>query len=68
MVVSGVADVERNDDRFTLTTDESTYIPTGAKHRLTNAGPAPLVIIEVQTGPRLSEDDIVRFDDPYGRV
>ena len=68
VVVSGVADVERNDDRFTLTTDESTYIPTGAKHRLTNAGPAPLVIIEVQTGPRLSEDDIVRFDDPYGRV
>jgi mannose-6-phosphate isomerase-like protein (cupin superfamily) len=47
--------------------DQSTYIPLGHKHRLTNPGVVPLEIIEVQTGSYLGEDDIVRFEDIYGR-
>ena len=47
--------------------NESTYIPAGHRHRLSNAGNEPLVIIEVQTGDYVEEDDIVRFDDVYGR-
>ena len=67
VVVSGTAKVTRGDDVFTLTENESTYIPLGVKHRLENLGKIPLELIEVQTGSYLGEDDIVRFDDVYGR-
>ena len=67
VVVSGVAKVERGKETYELAADESTYIPAGVRHRLTNAGEEPLVVIEVQTGSWLSEDDIVRFEDAYGR-
>ena len=50
-----------------LTEDQSTYIPIGAKHRLSNPGKYPLELIEVQSGSYLGEDDIVRFEDVYGR-
>jgi len=52
---------------FMLAEDQSTYIPLGHKHRLANPGHIPLEIIEVQTGAYLGEDDIVRFEDVYGR-
>ncbi len=67
IIVSGTAKVIRDEDIFILTENESTYIPLGAKHRLENIGKIPLEIIEVQTGSYLGEDDIVRFDDIYGR-
>ena len=67
IVVSGTAKVTRNGEEFLLTENESTYIPLGAKHRLENPGKLPLELIEVQSGPYLGEDDIVRFDDIYGR-
>lgn len=67
IVVSGTARVTRGDDCFILTEDQSTYIPLGMKHRLENPGAIPLHLIEVQTGSYLGEDDIVRFDDDYGR-
>lgn len=68
IVVKGCAEVTRGEDVFQLNEDESTYIPIGMKHRLTNPGIIPLEIIEVQTGSYLGEDDIVRFDDSYGRA
>ena len=68
IVVRGEAEVVRGDERFTLAADESTYIPVGTRHRLTNRGPEPLEVIEVQTGSLLSEDDIVRFEDRYART
>lgn len=68
VVVKGCAEVTRGEDVFQLNEDESTYIPIGMKHRLANPGIIPLEIIEVQTGSYLGEDDIVRFDDNYGRV
>jgi mannose-1-phosphate guanylyltransferase / mannose-6-phosphate isomerase len=52
---------------FLVTENESTFIPLGVKHRLENRGSIPLEIIEVQSGSYLGEDDIVRFDDVYGR-
>jgi mannose-1-phosphate guanylyltransferase/mannose-6-phosphate isomerase len=67
IVVRGTARVTRNDETFLLTENESTYIPTGARHRLENPGKVPLEIIEVQSGAYLGEDDIVRFEDTYGR-
>ena len=67
VVVEGVAKVLNNDEEFVLNTNESTYISARHKHRLENLGPGPLVIIEVQTGGYLGEDDIVRFKDNYGR-
>ncbi|MBG9388865.1 mannose-1-phosphate guanylyltransferase/mannose-6-phosphate isomerase [Caenimonas aquaedulcis] len=67
IVVSGTAKVTRGDDTFLLAENESTYIPMGHKHRLSNPGKVPLEIIEVQSGGYLGEDDIVRFDDTYGR-
>jgi mannose-1-phosphate guanylyltransferase/mannose-6-phosphate isomerase len=67
VVVSGVAKVTCDDRVFTLNANESTFIPLGAKHRLENPGREPLHIIEVQSGQYLGEDDIVRFDDVYGR-
>lgn len=67
VVVSGTALVTRGDERSLLTANESTYIPVGTCHRLENPGKIDLVIIEVQCGEYLGEDDIVRFDDRYGR-
>jgi len=68
VVVRGTARITRDGEVMTLKEDESTYIPIGMKHRLENPGMTPLEIIEVQTGDYLGEDDIVRFDDVYGRV
>jgi mannose-1-phosphate guanylyltransferase/mannose-6-phosphate isomerase len=68
VVVSGVADVTLNDTATVINPNESTYIPIGAKHQLRNAGAADLVIIEVQCGAYVGEDDIVRFTDNYGRT
>lgn len=67
VVVSGTAKVVNGERELMLTTDQSTYIPCGAMHRLENPGVLKLVLIEVQTGDYLGEDDIVRFDDVYGR-
>jgi mannose-1-phosphate guanylyltransferase/mannose-6-phosphate isomerase len=68
IVVRGTARVTRGDETFLLTENESTYIPPGTRHRLENPGKLPLEIIEVQSGAYLGEDDIVRFDDAYGRA
>ncbi len=67
VVVSGTAKVELNEKITFLTENQSIYIPLGSKHRLTNPGKIPLVIIEVQSGSYVGEDDIVRFEDIYGR-
>ena len=68
VVVTGTARVTRGEEVFIVSENESTYIPLGVKHRLENPGKVPLEIIEVQSGPYLGEDDIVRFEDTYGRV
>jgi len=68
IVVRGTARVTRGEETFLLTENESTYIPTGTRHRLENPGKMPLEIIEVQSGAYLGEDDIVRFEDVYGRT
>jgi mannose-1-phosphate guanylyltransferase/mannose-6-phosphate isomerase len=67
IVVHGTAEVTCEDKTFMLGEDESTYIPLGHKHRLANPGRIPLELIEVQSGAYLGEDDIVRYDDQYGR-
>jgi mannose-1-phosphate guanylyltransferase/mannose-6-phosphate isomerase len=67
VVVSGTAKVTRGEEILLLSENESTYIPLGVKHRLENPGQIPLEIIEVQSGSYLGEDDIVRFEDNYGR-
>ncbi len=67
IVVSGTAEVTNGDKLIMLTENQSTYIPLGQKHRLANPGKVPLEIIEVQSGSYLGEDDIVRFEDTYGR-
>jgi mannose-1-phosphate guanylyltransferase / mannose-6-phosphate isomerase len=67
IVVSGTAKITCNDKVFLLAENESTYIPIGATHRIENPGKVPLHIIEVQSGSYLGEDDIVRFEDSYGR-
>lgn len=58
----------RGEERLTIRPNESTFIPIGVRHRLANEGTESLVIVEVQTGEYVEEDDIVRFDDVYGRV
>jgi len=68
IVVRGTAEVTCADKKFTLNQNESTYIPVGAVHRLTNIGGVDLEMIEVQSGSYLGEDDIVRLEDNYGRV
>jgi len=68
IVVSGTARVTRDNDVFELHANQSTYIPIGAKHRLENPGSEMLELIEVQSGDYLGEDDIVRYDDVYGRA
>ena len=67
IVVSGTGRVTRGDETIILSENQSTYIPLGVKHRLENPGVVPLELIEVQSGSYLGEDDIVRFEDVYGR-
>ncbi|WP_312236454.1 mannose-1-phosphate guanylyltransferase/mannose-6-phosphate isomerase [Stenotrophomonas sp.] len=68
IVVSGTAEVTRGEEVLLLTENQSTYIPLGVTHRLKNPGKLPLELIEVQSGSYLGEDDIVRFEDTYGRT
>jgi mannose-1-phosphate guanylyltransferase len=68
IVVSGTAKVTNGDKDILLTENQSTYIPIGVTHALENPGKVPLELIEVQSGSYLGEDDIVRFEDKYGRV
>ncbi len=67
VVVNGTAQIELNSEKKVLTENQSVYIPLGSKHRLSNPGKIPLVLIEVQSGSYVGEDDIVRFEDRYGR-
>lgn len=67
VVVSGTARITRGEETFLLEENQSTYIPVGTTHRIENPGKIPLHIIEVQSGSYLGEDDIVRFEDRYGR-
>jgi len=67
IVVTGTAEITNGDKVLTLTENQSTYIPLGEVHRLVNPGTIPLEIIEVQSGSYLGEDDIVRYEDTYGR-
>ncbi len=67
VVVSGIATVTRDGERYLVKPNESTFIPIGAKHRLENEGTEPLQIIEAQVGERVDESDIQRYDDVYGR-
>lgn len=68
IVVKGTAKVTRGEETFLVSENQSTYIPLGTTHRLENPGKTPLELIEVQSGSYLGEDDIVRFEDTYGRV
>ena len=67
IVVKGTALVQKGDETLLLSENESTYIPIGTRHRLSNPGKIPLEIVEVQSGPYLEEDDVVRYEDSYGR-
>ena len=68
IIVRGTAEVEVDDKSKILTENESIYIPLGSKHRLSNPGKIPLTLIEVQSGSYVGEDDIIRFEDQYGRL
>ena len=68
VVVQGTALVQRGGERMLVRENESVYIPIGTEHRLENPGKMPLQLIEVQSGPYLGEDDIVRLADNYGRA
>lgn len=68
IIVKGTAEITNGSKVLLLTENQSTYIPLGEVHRLTNPGSIPLEIIEVQSGSYLGEDDIIRFEDTYGRV
>ncbi len=67
IVISGIAKVTRGNEEIMLSENESTYVPRFTKHRLENPGKVPLVLIEVQNGEYLGEDDITRYDDDYAR-
>ena len=67
IVVEGIAKIEIDDKQLKLNANQSCFVPVGAKHRLSNPGKIPLIIIEVQSGEYLGEDDIIRFKDMYGR-
>lgn len=67
IVIAGIAKVIRDDQETMLCTNQSTYVPQFTAHRLENPGMIPLVLIEVQNGEYLGEDDIMRFDDDYAR-
>ena len=68
VVVTGTARVTVGEGVYTLSANQSTFVPMGVKHRLENPTDLPLEIIEVQSGAYLGEDDIVRYADDYGRV
>ena len=68
VVVNGTAKVEIDGKKIILHENQSSYIPLGSKHRLSNPGKIPLKLIEVQSGEYVGEDDIKRFEDNYGRV
>ena len=68
VVVNGTAKVEIDGKKIILHENQSSYIPLGSKHRLSNPGKIPLKLIEVQSGSYVGEDDIKRFEDNYGRV
>lgn len=68
IIVTGTAEVTNGDEVKLYTEDQSTYIPVGTAHRLRNPGKIPLVLIEIQSGTYLGEDDIVRYSDVYGRI
>jgi len=68
VVVGGTAKVVHGDKEYAVHTNESTYIPAGNRHRLENPGKLELVLIEVQSGEYVGEDDIIRFEDKYGRA
>ena len=67
IILNGEAKIEINNEKITLKENQSTFIPAGAKHRLSNNQKTPLRLIEVQSGSYLGEDDIYRYDDNYGR-
>lgn len=67
IVVKGTALVQKGNETVLLSENESTYIPVGTKHRLSNPGKIPLEIVEVQSGPYLEDDDVIRYEDSYGR-
>ena len=67
IVVEGTAEVTVDDETRLVTENQSVYIPLGAVHRMTNPGKVPMVLIEVQTGSYVGEDDIVRYEDIYAR-
>ena len=67
VVLSGIAKVRLDDKEIILHKNQSIHIPLKSKHRLTNPGNDPLILIEVQSGSYLGEDDIIRFEDNYGR-
>jgi len=67
IVVTGTAEIDLGDRKLHLSANESTFVPAGTRHRLANPKETPLEVIEVQSGEYLGEDDIVRFDDEYGR-
>ena len=68
VVVNGTALIEKNGEKQLLSENESTFIPLGCKHRLSNPGKMSLELIEVQSGTYLDEEDIIRFEDSYGRI
>lgn len=68
VIVSGTAEITNGDSKGIFTENQSTYIPLGTPHRLKNPGHIPLIIIEIQSGSYLGEDDIIRLDDKYGRI
>ena len=68
IVVNGTALIEKNGEKQILTENKSTFIPLGCKHRLSNPGKNKLELIEVQSGTYLDEEDIIRFEDSYGRI
>jgi len=68
IVVEGTATVTNGEQIITLAENQSTYIPCGAKHRLENMAETNLVLIEIQCGTYLGEDDIIRYEDKYGRT
>ena len=68
IVVKGSAKVELDNKSFVLSENQSTFIPLGSRHRLSNPGKINLTLIEIQSGDYIGEDDIVRFKDDYGRI
>ena len=68
VIINGIAEIRVGDDKFTLTRNQSIYVPCGVLHRIENVDADNVEIIEVHVGPYLGEDDIERFDDDFGRT